>query len=394
MGKTCAPHGLCLSLPPRSVAGEGEEGGSEARLCGRSLAANLATFALSAALAIIALACSRATAVGAGECGPFGDAPAALLGAVKPTCGEGQLLGPWPGADGSERYACLFAPASAGPKNRLPLLVYLHPSLFGPTTVSRTGLLELAATYPLGGNPKRPGFIVLAPQGRRTTHYYPFPDNRGTGWDNWYRQLNPAGDLKIGATVYRESVDAAAIDHFIMQVAASGTADTRRIYVTGWSNGAAMALLYALNRPNVAAVAVYSGPDPFGAFDDPCPQMPIAGAPTSDRQIQIFNPRVPVMHVRNSCDVAGICPNDERLAAKLRAAGVSLTDVILDGAGKQVEACWSWCGTNPDGDMSLLRNPIGWTVGLHRHNRWPSEWNPAMLDFLRRHPLQPSAVPF
>ncbi len=90
---------------------------------------------------------------------------------------------------------------------------------------------------------------MLAPVGRKTTHYYPVPYNRGLGWDNWYRQLDPAGDVKIGATLYRENVDAAAIDHFIAEEVGADKADPNRIYVTGWSNGAAMAYLYALNRP-------------------------------------------------------------------------------------------------------------------------------------------------
>ncbi len=365
--------------------------GLPARLASRP---RLAKLALCAVLASSALASGRAALAAAGACGPFGGAPATVLGAPKPTCGAGTLLGPWRDADGSARYACLFAPAAASPKNRLPLLVYLHPSLFGPDSVSQTGLLDLAAKYPLGGDPKRPGFLVLAPQGRRTPHFYPYPDDRGSGWDNWYRQLAPAGGVKTGDSVYRENVDAAAIDHFVMQAASSGEVDTRRIYVTGWSNGAAMALLYALNRPDVAAAAIYSAPDPFDAFDDPCPQTPVAGVPADHRQIRIANPRAPVTHVRNSCDVAGLCPNAERLAAELRAAGVSLNDVIIDGSGKQVEACSAWCGSNPDGDMNPLRNPLGWTVGLRRHARWPSGWTRAMLDFLRAHPLRPAAVPF
>lgn len=353
---------------------------------------SLARLTLCTVLSVAALACG--CAAGARACGPFGDAPATLLGAPKPRCRNGELLGPWRDSDGTEHYACLFAPAAASPRNKLPLLIYLHPSLFGPDSVIQTGLLDLAAKYSLSGDPKRPGFIVLAPQGRRTTHFYPIPDRRGSGWDNWYRQLEPAGDAKRDDTIYRENVDAAAIDHFVIQAAASGKVNTRRIYVTGWSNGAAMALLYALNRPNVAAAAIYSAPDPFGAFNDPCPQAPVAVTPTGDRQIQIANPLVPVMHVRNRCDVAGICPNGERLGAELRAAGVSLKDVIIDGSGKQVAACSAWCGSNPDGDMNPLRNPLGWTVGIAHHGRWPGGWTRPMLGFLRAHPLRPATVPF
>lgn len=349
---------------------------------------------MAAIVAVAVFACGHVASGARTACGPFGDAPVKVLGAVKPECGAGQLLGPWRDSEGTAHYACLFEPDSASPKNKLPLLVFLHPSLFDAATVGRTGLLKMAATYPLSGDPKRPGFLVLALQGRRTSHFYPFPDNRGSGWDNWYRQLSPDGSVKVGGKAYPENVDAAAIDHFVMQVAQAGKVDTRRIYLTGWSNGASMAMLYALDRPDIAAAAVYSGPDPFGAFNDPCSQTPVAGTPANDKQIRIFNPRVPIMHVHNSCDIGGTCPNAERLAKELRAAGVSIEDVIIDGSGRRVDACWSWCGTSPDAYMNLLSCPIGWTLGLYHHSRWPTEWNRAMLDFLRGHPLHPAGVPF
>ena len=328
-------------------------------------------------------------------CGPFGNPPATPLGAVKPACGNGELLGPWKDGDGTDRYACLlYGPASRKPGRRLPLLVYLHPSLFGTWTLKHTNLLELQGASMLGDGSAGSGYMVLAPQGRNTAHYYPWPDNRGIGWDNWYRQLSPAGDVKIGQTIYPENVDAATIDHFIAEAAHAGKVDTRRIYVTGWSNGAAMGLLYALNRPNVAAVAVYSGPDPFGALGDPCHQKPVGGAPANDREVRIYNPRVPVMTVHNACDIAGICPNAEKLVAELRVAGVGVEDVIVDSNGKRVDACADYCGADPNGGLSLLHNPWAWLVGLRHHERWPSPWTPAMLEFFRAHPLQPAGAPF
>jgi len=336
----------------------------------------------------------RAVAQNVGACGPFGDPPAKMLGVVKPGCGNGELLGPWKDGDGTDRYACLHEPASMKPGRRLALLVYLHPSLFGTWTITYTDLLALHDTFALGDDHAGPGFIVLAPQGRDIAHYYPWPDNRGLGWDNWYRQLNPAGDVKIGATVYPENVDAATIDHFIAEAARSGKVDTRRMYVTGWSNGAAMGLLYALNRPNVAAVAVYSGPDPFGALDDPCQRKPVVSAPANDTEVPIYNPRVPAMHVHNGCDAAGICSNGEKLMDGLRSAGVNFEDVIVDSSGERVDACTAWCGTDPNGGLSARHHPWGWLLGLRHHGRWPSEWTPEMLEFFRDHPWQPAGAQF
>jgi len=211
-------------------------------------------------LAITAFLLSCSSADPPASCGPFGAPSAAVFSKVLPNCGNGQLLGPWQDADKIDRYACLYQPKSAAANSKLPMLVYLHPSLFSAGWITQTNILELQDSVSLTDDPKNVGYIVLAPEGRKTTHYYPFPDNKGIGWDNWYRQLNPAGDVKIGNTTWRENADAATIDHFIATEVATGNVDTNRIYVSGWSNGAAMGLLYAVNRPNIAAAAVYSAP--------------------------------------------------------------------------------------------------------------------------------------
>ncbi|HEV3114077.1 MAG TPA: PHB depolymerase family esterase [Candidatus Binataceae bacterium] len=318
-------------------------------------------------------------------CGPFGDPPADTIQGERPLCLAGVRLGPWKDSNGTERYACLYEPeAGAG---ALPMVVYLHPSLFGTETIHLTNLLHYRNSMALGAEGTR-GFIVLEPGGRKTSHYYPFPDENGVGWDNWYRQLNPAGDVKIGDAVYKENVDAAAIDHFIAEEAATGRIDTKRVYLTGWSNGAAMAYLYALNRPNIAAAAVYSAPDPFGAFDDPCPQKPVARSPQGDAEIQIFNPRLPNLHIHNNCDVTGICPNCEQLTSQLTAAGINVNDTIVDFLGSQVSGCMRACGTDPDGDPDMVSNPLAWMLGLANHSRWPLSWTRPMLEFCRDHPLK------
>ncbi len=198
------------------------------------------------------------------SCGPFGDPPAKLIANVVPRCTDGEVLGPWNDSDGTPRYACLYQPPSPTPRRPLPLIVYLHPSLANADSVRRfTNLLDFLKTANVSDDPARPGFILLAPQGRNTTHYYSPPDRTGTGWDNWYRQFNPSGAVTAAGKSYPENVDAATIDHFIDAVEATGKVDRQRIYVTGWSNGGAMAYLYGLNRREIAAVGVYSAADPF-----------------------------------------------------------------------------------------------------------------------------------
>ena len=305
------------------------------------------------------------------------------------------MLGPWKDGDGTDRYACLYEPDTAKSHRKLPLLVYLHPSLFGTWTIKYTDLLKLQQTDLLrAGNDAAAAYVILAPQGRNTRHKYPWPDNSGIGWDNWYRQLNPNGDVKVGSRAYPENVDAATIDHFIGEVAGFGCIDTRRIYVTGWSNGAAMAVLYAVNRQNIAAAAVYSAPDPFGALTDQCAQKPVDAVPAGDAEVRIYNPRAAIMNVHNACDVSGICPNGEKLAAELRAAGVSFEDVILDANWNRVEACLEQCGADPDGGLSFFKHPVSWWTGLRHHQKWPNSWGPRMLHFLGAHPLRPPVPPF
>jgi len=334
--------------------------------------------------------CANATGDSAAPntCGPFGDPSAAVISDATPSCGVGRLLGPWKDADNVDRYACLYEPKSEDPNSKLPMIVYLHPSLFSAGWITQTNILDLQNSVSLSDDPKKVGYIVLAPEGRKTTHYYPFPDNKGIGWDNWYRQLNPSGDVKIEGTTWRENTDAATIDHFIDSQAATGKVDTARIFISGWSNGASMGFLYAVNRPKVAAAAVYSAPSPFGAFGDPCPQLPVAGTPASSAQIQIFNPAAQIMHVYNSCDVGGICPNGEQLATDLNAAGISVDDVILDNHHGRVHSCTDSCGTDPRAPEKSTATTMGSIIGLGNHMRWPREWTNTMLDFFRQHPLK------
>jgi len=321
-------------------------------------------------------------------CGPFGDAPRAMVtDTTVLTCAGGTMMPSWTDADGTSRTACLYEPASASSMNPLPLVVYVHPSLFTADTISAvTNILSFQTTADLTGDPARPGFIVVAPEGRATTHFYPTPDDQGTGWDNWYRQLEKHGrDVEVGGTTYAQNVDAAAIDHFIDAEVATGKVDPRRIYVTGWSNGAAMGMLYALNRRRIAAAAVYTAPDAFEAFNDPCPQAPVSRRARSNAEIRLSNKRVPIYHVHNACDIAGICPNGEQLLGDLLGIHARVTDVIIDGSQMQVTTCDAGCGTNPDGDMSPVDNPRGFTEGSTNHVRWPTNWTASMLDFFRQH---------
>jgi predicted esterase len=324
------------------------------------------------------------------NCTPFGDPPAEIQNGIvsafiarhSPSCFRGETLGPWRDSDGTERYACLYEPPPKTGGASLPLVVFLHGSLANADSILATGLVPKSKSADLGLGPL--GFYLLAPEGRETSHYYAAPDDKGLGWDNWYRQLTPAGDVTIGGVTYKENVDASAIDHFIDVVTSSRKVDANRIYLSGWSNGAAMALLYALNRPRIAAAAVYSAPDPFSAFDDRCPQTPVDHAPSSIGDLELFNPHLPIMHVHNACDIGGICPNGLRFAAQLRGVGNKIDDVIVDSEGHQVSDCDPACGTNQNGAGEISTS--GSLRGFRNHVAWPAAWNDVMLKFMREHP--------
>ena len=346
---------------------------------------------LAASIALMVALLASLNVFAGTKCSPFGDPPAqvdrgwypSLVTARNSVCLGGKLLGPWSDGNGDARYACLYEPAGAAEREPLPMLVFLHPSETGAYSVNLTGLVGLIDKGVLKEG--SPGFILLAPQVRYTTHLYPGYDSNALGWDNWYRQLSLAGAVAVSDATYDENADAASIDHFVAELIATKKVDRQRIYVMGWSNGAAMALLYALNRPWVAAAAVYSAPDPFSALFDVCTQTPVAVDPAGDGQARVFNPRVPLMHVRNDCDIGGICPNGSRFAARVRALGGSIEDVIVDSSGIRVPACDDSCGTDEMADGQI--GTVASFRGLARDMRWPTRWNEWMLNFLRRHPL-------
>jgi predicted esterase len=350
-----------------------------------SCAAVRAGAALATPLAALAIAIAPVALAASSRCTAYGDAPATVIGNTIPTCPGGTLLGPWQDGDASKRYACMWAPASVSTSNPLPMVVFLHPSLSTADVITVTNLIDFMNTYVLSGDAAHPGFIILAPEGRNTTHYYAPVDQTGFGWDNWYRQFQPT-DGSDGLPA--ENVDAATIDHFIAAMVATNEVDSNRIYLTGWSNGAAMAYIYGLNRASIAAVAVYSAPDPWAFSVDPCEQHPVAHRAKNRRQIQVVAPQVPTYQVHNGCDLAGLCPNTERMERRLRHAGVLAMDQIigspktpLDPGNQDPERrCIKRCGKSANGSGNN-------GLGAANHARWPTDWTQSMLDFFAAHPL-------
>jgi hypothetical protein len=305
---------------------------------------------------------------------PYGDPPRPPAGppSITGTLGEvanlfneclfagGETLN-WSDRENEPRSACLFIPPGATRLSQRPLLVFLQGSVIpAPPQLIISDWAALSSSADLSGDPQRPGFILLVPIGRNTQHFYPFPDDQGLGWDNWYRNLDRATpDLNL---------DVAAIDAFIAQVESRSIVDTERVYLTGWSNGAAMAQLYALNTPAVAAAAVYSSPDPFSDVQDPCYQSPFATTPT------------PLMDIHNACDIGGICQTGTRFHQDLARLYPALPQdpVIVNALKMQVQACQAGCASQ--GFAAL-------DAGVLNQVIWPRNWNNAMFTWLREHPL-------
>jgi hypothetical protein len=155
---------------------------------------NRAVLELMSSLIALMLVLSASLDVFAGTgCSPFGDPPAqvdrgwfaSFVTARNSVCLGATRLGPWSDGNGDARYACLYEPQRADEREPLPMLVFLHPSETSAYSVILTGLVGLIDKEVLNGG--NPGFILLAPQGRYTTHRYPGYDSNALGWDNWYR---------------------------------------------------------------------------------------------------------------------------------------------------------------------------------------------------------------
>ncbi|HSW11956.1 MAG TPA: hypothetical protein VLI06_03900 [Solimonas sp.] len=291
--------------------------------------------------------------------------PTAIPARVTALLGECTLTGgeilDWSDADGTRRKACLHVPAQASATAPLPLVIFLQASILPaePQNLMSNFVFQYRFAD-LSGDPQRPGFILLTPYGRDTSHFYPFPAQTGLGYDHWYRNLDRTDPAL--------NVDVAAIDHYIAEVKARGIVDEKRVYATGWSNGAAMGLLYGLNTPGIAATAVYSSSDPFQDERDPCGQKPFAS-----------NPR-PVMLVHNDCDLGGFCQTANvtfSQAMRENLPQVTLRPAIINVLQQEVYACVALC-RNP----SFIISP-----GLPRHTLWPTLWNDDFFGFLREHPL-------
>lgn len=83
---------------------------------------------------------------------------------------------------GTPRTACLIVNNASTSESPLPMLVWLHPSLYSSdSTFASTGFEAYSLTQSINSETNVVGFHILLPEGRNTEHYYPAPDNVGLG---------------------------------------------------------------------------------------------------------------------------------------------------------------------------------------------------------------------
>ncbi|MBK7582539.1 MAG: hypothetical protein IPI67_20370 [Myxococcales bacterium] len=294
-----------------------------------------------------------------------------------------------PGLDGTQRYACTYSPT---PSSALPLLVYFHGSGGGAENVYDTSLLrQKAESFDLSGDPQKQGFVLLSLQARNL--HWPTTSNQdGSKHDIYYRDLGSCSS----------NPDFANADAFVDAWVSSGKVDPKRIYVTGWSNGGRFAQSYAIARHaqpspggnRVAAAAVYSGADPF--------HDPKVGQTPSCQLSPYPKSTVPIFIVSGWCD---LMPCDDAQAAELSkttelAPGSTMSGWVADLSAKVGSPTVQWLKIKGTGEIVTSCMPAaacGNLVATLIHTEWPDgvagtaggviDHEPAMLDFLRQHPL-------
>ncbi|PWN33597.1 uncharacterized protein FA14DRAFT_63733 [Meira miltonrushii] len=314
------------------------------------------------------------------DCTKYGDPPAKILTPLEslPTglqdlidiC-HGQIIN---GTDntGKMRSACFYANPASTKDKPLPLVVWLHPSAV-QTTLSfpLTGIDEVRTTQALNNqDPSRLGFSYILPLGRNTIHQYPIPDNNTPGWDNWYRNFDRSSSAL--------NADADWIDKSIAYAKSNVPVDKQRVFMSGWSNGASMATIYALNTDGIAASSVYSAPDPYRDSQDPCTQVPYPPFAT------------PTSIIHNYCDIIGTCTTGKYFYDDLRNRYPSLEQqlVIIDVATAAVKSSDgnSQCEEACQGNCAV-------TTGTVAHLRWPSVRNSdTLFAFMKQNPLPSSGT--
>jgi poly(3-hydroxybutyrate) depolymerase len=303
---------------------------------------------------------------------PFNDAPARQwLDAV----------------NGEQRAACVFKPAGTAAGSLRPLVIFLHGSAgLASNIYNNTLLRQKAASYILSGDPARPGFVLASDQGRNL----PNPNgNLGAEerHDIYFRDFGSPS----------ANPDFRNLDRLVDELVAEGGIDTKRIYATGWSNGAFFAQQWGMARHatatpggnKIAAVVSYAGADPL--------QNTSATQSPSCAYSAAITTALPILNVHRWCDSAVGCnaAQEQKFSnppgydvqgwiARLKGplANPNTSELIIDDDGNEQLACRATFGC---GSVGGLLNHVRWPDGVADNGG--HDWEPAILDFFKAHPL-------
>lgn len=298
----------------------------------------------------------------------------------------------WVDASGVTRSACLYAPSGASASSQRPLVIFLHGGGSGSAddVYDHTTLRAKAPSYDLSGDPLRPGFFLLSVHGRHL-HYPTAAARDGNHHDFYFRDLASPS----------RNPDIANVDRLVDDLVRTGRVDPRRIYFMGWSNGAFFSQMYVTarqqtptpggNRP--AAVVAYTGADPFNNLNaTESPSCQLDPYPRTSAPVFLISRACDVV----ACDAAqaqglqsqgvvvepGHIVSEWQSTLQARMSNSNVLRRIVTGTGQVTGSCTAASACT--GGVALL-NHVRWPDGVADSSGIDHE--PAMLDFLRGHPL-------
>jgi len=258
--------------------------------------------------------------------------------AKRPACRRSRVL-EYRDSQGTPRYGCVFESSKVADTKPLPLVIFLHGEFDDATALhKKTRLRALYHKIDLTGDPKHPGFVILAPQARK------LEGSQSLRWDHGFKSL--------------ANVDVVTIDHFVDDLLTAGLVDARQIYVVGDSGGGRMAALYAMLRPDRVAA--------FGAY----------AADASTYRWTCDEPATPAAVLYRACDAVVPCADVEQwLAARTDTHAPTFS--LRLGSGKAREP-----------SCALSKAACREKKGKANHNRWPKHNERELLEYLSRYSLR------
>jgi hypothetical protein len=286
----------------------------------------------------------------------------------------------WIDQDGVDRYWCETRPLGTSTSLPRPLVIWITGSGGGAGSVyDKTSLRNKQQTFDISGDPERPGFILVSIQ-PRNLHWPTAESKDGTRSEVFYRDLNSPSTNR----------DIAFVDHIIDTLMSEGVVDRERIYMMGWSNGARFSALYSILRNklstpggnHVAAVANYSGGNPYTSFDYAMPECELSILPRSSIPYFMISRRCDLVACDANTDLKAVPGNvvEPWIKSLRNEIGAEVTWLLIDILGNPSSSCAS---ADHCTESEALFGHLQWPDGLDDSGGLDHE--PTMLQFLADH---------